>query len=218
MAGELLLRLAEERASGAVLCDAGTVFLRDGAVVHAESPAAPGVEALLIGGGLLPADRWQEAIDAAGARNGVARHLVDSGRVGAPVLEMLHLSAVYDAAYFALAAGSTARRFRAGVAHWLGPVCPVTAPSLLRESARRAELLASLWPHPQLDQVPVVRRDPPRPPMIGRRQRTVLDAADGKRTPSVIARLLARPAFHTLLDVRRLAAAGLIATPRPRPP
>ncbi|GDY39895.1 hypothetical protein SANT12839_007770 [Streptomyces antimycoticus] len=46
-----LTGLAAERASGALLCDAGTVYLRDGQVVHAESPVAPGIEVLLTTGG-----------------------------------------------------------------------------------------------------------------------------------------------------------------------
>ncbi|MEV4193485.1 transcriptional regulator, partial [Streptomyces toxytricini] len=37
--------------------------------------------------------------------------------------------------------------------------------------------------------------------------------ADGLRTPADLAWVLGRPAFHTLLDVRRLAAAGLVETP-----
>ncbi|MGW5698683.1 transcriptional regulator, partial [Streptomyces asiaticus] len=43
-------------------------------------------------------------------------------------------------------------------------------------------------------------RSPPRSPRI--------------RTPARIARELGRPAFHTLIDIRRLAAAGHVATPR----
>lgn len=58
---------------------------------------------------------------------------------------------------------------------------------------------------------------------MGTRQRALLAAADGERTPAELARLLGRPAFHTLLDVRRLAAAGLVETPldpgpEPAPP
>lgn len=37
----LLTRLAAERATGALLRDRGTLFLEDGRIVHAESPATP---------------------------------------------------------------------------------------------------------------------------------------------------------------------------------
>ncbi|MEV6108599.1 transcriptional regulator [Streptomyces sp. NPDC051940] len=211
---ELLLQLADQRANGAVLCDAGTLFLRHGAVVHAESPAATGLDVLLTEGGLLSYDEWERAVTEAGARHRVARRLVETGRVPGSALEMFHLSAMYDAAYFALGGASVPRRFRRGVAHWLGPVSPVSAESLLRESRRRADLLDALWPDARLDHAPVQRREAVRPPRIPPRQRRVLDAADGSRTATGIARLLGRPAFHTLVDIRRLAAAGLVTAPQ----
>lgn len=42
------------------------------------------------------------------------------------------------------------------------------------------------------------------------RQRHVLELVDGVRTASDIAQVLGRSAFHTLVDLRRLAAAGLV--------
>ncbi|MFD8793821.1 hypothetical protein ACFV1T_24220, partial [Streptomyces vinaceus] len=47
----LLTRLAAERATGALLRDRGTLFLEDGRIVHAESPATPGLDVLLTTGG-----------------------------------------------------------------------------------------------------------------------------------------------------------------------
>ncbi|WP_431985365.1 transcriptional regulator [Streptomyces qinglanensis] len=43
------------------------------------------------------------------------------------------------------------------------------------------------------------------------RQLRILELADGNRTATDIARALGRPAFHTLVELRRLAAAGLVA-------
>jgi hypothetical protein len=66
-------------------------------------------------------------------------------------------------------------------------------------------------PWPAADAQPVV-------PRAGRGgvpnpgQRAVLEAADGSRTPAQIAWLLGRSAFTTVLDVRRLAAAGYVET------
>lgn len=52
-----------------------------------------------------------------------------------------------------------------------------------------------------------------------RRRRAVLEAADGRRTPAEIALLLGRSAFGTVLDIRHLAAGGLIeSTPSLPPP
>ncbi|MFD9240891.1 transcriptional regulator, partial [Streptomyces sp. NPDC059556] len=58
----MLVRLAAEKATGALLRDHGTLYLVDGRVVHAESPAAPGVDVLLTNGGRLPPEGWDEAV------------------------------------------------------------------------------------------------------------------------------------------------------------
>ncbi|MEU1804476.1 transcriptional regulator [Streptomyces sp. NPDC019937] len=215
-----LAELAAERASGALLCDAGTVYLADGKVVHAESPLAPGLEVLLITGGRLTADSWREAAGHPAAAGRVGRFLVDSGRLTDAELEICHLGALFDAAWFALGPGSGPRGFQRGAAHWLGPVRPVDPVALEREIRRRGELLDSLWPYPRVDTEPVVLRRPDgHLPPVTRRRRAVLALVDGVRTPVGIARALGRPAFHTLLDVRRLAAAGYVETPRaPRTP
>ncbi|WP_395293159.1 hypothetical protein ACF9IK_05800 [Kitasatospora hibisci] len=121
--------------------------------------------------------------------------------------------------------------FEPGVRHWLGPVSAVSAKRLCREVERRRRLLDRIWPWPQLDAAPVCptgvrgavagpgdRAGRQRPPT--RRQCELLDQADGRRTPAELARLLGRSAFATTADVRRLAAAGLVATPGrnvPRP-
>lgn len=228
-----LARLAAERATGALAYDGGTLYLVDGEVVHAESPAAPGIEVLLTTGGRLPAESWREAVDRAAPRHGVGRHLVETGRLTGGELEICHLGTLFDAAFFALAPGGRPVRFRPGAAHWLGPVRPVRAAAVERETRRRLALLARLWPWEQVDTAPVVVRErdaaaPSRPgertpadqsgpvataAAVTRRQRAVLNLADGVRTPGTIARLLGRPAFSTLLDVRRLAAARYIETP-----
>ncbi|MCF3960742.1 transcriptional regulator [Streptomyces fuscigenes] len=210
----MLTRLAEERATGALLRDHGTLYLSEGRIVHAESPSAPGVDVLLTAGGRLPRTGWQEAVDKAGARREVARFLVDSGRVGGGELEICHLGAMFDAAFFALAPGSGPTRFRYGVAHWFGAVRPVSAAAVERETLRRRELLDSVWPYASADTAPVVAREPAPGQLVPRRQRDVLALADGTRTPAAIAWALGRPAFHILLDIRRLAAAGLVDTPK----
>lgn len=215
----VLGRLAAEGATGALLRETGTLYLRDGRVVHAESPAAPGLETLLVVSGRLPAEHWRHAVDRAGAQRRVGRFLVESGRLALGELELCHLGALFDAAFFFLVPDGGPTRFRRGAAHWLGPIRPVPAEAVARETARRAERLAALWPYPPVDTAPVVRRAAVDAPKLTGRQQAVLAAADGVRTPPAIARLLGRPAFHTLVDVRRLAAAGHIETPRaPAPP
>ncbi|MFK4596223.1 hypothetical protein RKD30_002890 [Streptomyces pristinaespiralis] len=179
----MLLRLAEERATGVLVRDHGALYLAEGQVVHAESPAAPGIEVLLTAGGRLAPEGWQEAVARAGARREVARFLVDSGQVTGGEMEICHLGALHDAAFFALAPGSGPTRFRYGVAHWMGAVRPVPAVVVAREARRRRGLLDSVWPHSEVDAAPVRCRPPGHGASATPRQRTLLELADGVRHP-----------------------------------
>lgn len=218
----MLTRLADEQATGALIREHGTLYLADGRIVHAESPATPGMDVLLTAGGAVRAEGWSEAVDRAGARQRVGRYLVEQGRLTAGALELCHLGALFDAAYFTLAPSSGPSRFRYGVSHWFGAVRPVPVAAVERETLRRRELLRRIWPEPDTDTAPL-RRTPGGGPTVPPRRRRVLDLVDGARTASQIALALGRPAFHTLVDLRRLAAGGLVAAvpeppPRPAPP
>ncbi|MBW1596002.1 transcriptional regulator [Streptomyces sp. JJ38] len=212
-AERILGELSADRATGALTGTGGTLYLYEGEIAYAESPLAPGVEALLAAEG-----RVARAAARTGHRRTVARRLVESGSIPRGELEIRCVSALFDAAYFVLAPESDGGpgRFRPGAEHWLGAVRPVGAAVLAREIRRRRRLLEDLWPGPGIDTRPVVIR-PGGTDRVSPRQRAVLAAADGCRTPAEIARLLGRPAFHTLVDIRRLAAAGHLA-PGPEPP
>lgn len=214
----MLMRLADERATGAFLRDQGTLYLAEGHVVHAESPSAPGLDVLLTVGGALPEQGWQEALTRAGARHEVGRDLVGSGRVTAGELELCHLGALFDAAFFVLGPASGPTHFRYGVTHWFGRVRPVPTAAVERETRRRHALLDSVWPCPDVDTAPVVPRPTAPGQTVTGRQRAVLRLADGVRTPKAIAWALGRPTFHTLVEIRRMAAAGLVESPRTRAP
>ncbi|MFF7390972.1 hypothetical protein ACFZAE_21350 [Streptomyces scabiei] len=218
----MLSRLAAERATGVLLRESGSLYLSEGKVVHAESPRSPGLDVLLATGGILDSDGWREAVDTAGAGLRVGRFLVDSGRVARGALELCHAGALFDAAYFVLGPSSAPASFRYGAAHWLGPIRPVPVATVEREARRRRDLLHRIWPDPATDEAPLVRAVGPDAPPVPARQGAVLGQVDGFRTASEISRSLGRPAFHTLVDVRRLAAAGLISTarrgPAPAPP
>ncbi|MGK3940447.1 hypothetical protein ABK046_18670 [Streptomyces caeruleatus] len=242
----MLTRLAAERATGVLVRERGALHLADGKVVHAESPAAPGADVLLAAHGTLDADVWRQALaesiaSAGGAGTGArrltgaevvhraGRRLVADGLLTPGALEMCRLTALYDAAYFALAPSSTPGRFRyssedgpdgasdgppepdgtPGVPH------PVPVADLERETLRRRDLLHHIWPDALPDELPLTREHRPASPPLPARRQAVLARVDGIRTASEIARELGRPAFHTLVDVRRLVAAGVVS---PRPP
>ncbi|MEU4045808.1 transcriptional regulator [Streptomyces antibioticus] len=214
----MLNRLAAERATGVLERERGSLYLAEGRVVHAESPLAPGLDVLLLTHGTLDPTVWRAAVERADQRYGAARLLLDTGRIPRGALELCHLGALYDAAYFALAPSSTPGRFVYGTGHWLGPLLPVPVDALERETVRRRELLDRVWPDPLADGAPLRRTEAVAAPPATARQRAVLALVNGVRTASDIARELGRQAFHTLVDVRRLAAAGLLTALLPPPP
>ncbi|MFJ2514043.1 hypothetical protein ACIPEL_14460 [Streptomyces griseoviridis] len=322
----MLTRLAAERATGVLVREGGSLHLADGLVVHAQSPSAPGLGILLTAHGVLTADDWSAAVAATGDPARAGRHLVDAGRLTPGALELCQLSALYDAAYFALSPSRTPGRFRyatpedppgpaepaepadatgiprppgtslptgtpqqagtprpaatagtAGTAEIAattgrqgaadtgaaaatdgtgggsspatgttatpgaptgqGPTPGTGAPpgtytgtgtptgtaspasimfrplpvaALERETYRRRALLHRIWPDPRPDEAPLIVSTRTAAPALTRRQRTLLDRVDGVRTATDLARELGRLAFHTLVDVRRLTAAGVI--------
>ncbi|WP_086728256.1 hypothetical protein [Streptomyces carpinensis] len=207
----MLTRLAAEKASGVLVRERGTLYLAEGRVVHAESPLAPGLDTLLTAYGTLTAEAWRDAVARAGDRHGAAQLLLSGGQLAEGALQLCHLGALYDAAYFALAPSSAPGRFRYGVAHRLGPVLPVPVAALERETLRRRDLLHSIWPDPRADSAPLARTRTTAVPKLTVRQQILLERIDGTRTAADLARELGRQAFHTLVDVRRLASAGLVA-------
>ncbi|MFB9466825.1 transcriptional regulator [Streptomyces cinereospinus] len=213
----MLTRLAAERATGVLVRATGTLYLAEGRVVHAESPLAPGLDVLLTAHGTLDAGAWRDAVERAGEPDTADRLLLDRGRLAPGALELCHLSALYDAAYFALAPSGVPGSFRYGARHWLGSVHPVPAGAVEHETLRRRALLHRIWPDPATDSAPLERLGTAAAPAVAPRQGAVLARVDGLRTATDIARELGRPAFHTLVSLRRLAAAGLVA-PRPALP
>ncbi|GCD38784.1 hypothetical protein OEIGOIKO_06603 [Streptomyces chrestomyceticus JCM 4735] len=214
----MLSRLAEAHATGALQCGPGTLYLVSGRVVHAESPASPGLEVLLTTGRRVPRAVWDEALERAGIPDHVPCRLVKEGLLSPGQAEVWWLTALFDAAFFALAPRSGPSRFQHGfVREGGGRQRSVAADRVLRETRRRRRLLDGRWPGPEIDTAPVLRR-PATGPGVPVRLAAVLALADGTRTPAAIARELGRPAFHVLLEVRRLAVAGLLVLRPSEPP
>lgn len=217
----MLNRLAAERATGVLVRECGTLHLVEGEVVHAESQCAPDLGVLLAAHGTLGPETWREAVARADERRPVGRLLVDAGHLTEGELELCHLGALYDAAYFTLAPSSTPGRFRYGTAHRPGTARPVPVAALEHETLRRREMLHRVLPDARTDSAALIRADPARRPSLTHRQRAVLERVDGVRTATDIAHELGRRAFPVLVDVRRLAAAGLVlpvAAPGPPVP
>jgi hypothetical protein len=219
--GRRLTQAAGERQTGTLVVGGhpgGMVHLLEGAVVYAESPAAPGVGELLTASGRLAGRTWRAALDAGAKDAQVGRLLLDQGHLTQGELELCVLGAIYDAAYFALSPATAPVEFREGATHWLGPVIRVDPAAVNREARRRARLLEEIHPQPRFDTAPV--SPVPRPPVeritLTAEQWELLAHADGQRTPADLALLLGRAGFATILQLRRLAAQGLIELPEVR--
>jgi hypothetical protein len=221
--GRLLTQVAGERRTGALVVGGqpgGTVYLIDGRVTQAESPAAPGIGELLTASGRLAGRTWQAALDAGTAPARVGRILLDQGHLTQGELELCVLGAIYDAGYFTLAPSSAPVDFLEDATHWLGPIISVDPAALNRESRRRSRLLDEIFPDPRIDSAPVI--PVPRPPReritLTSPQWELLVHADGQRTPADLAQLLGRAGYATIQELRRLAAAGLLELPAARAP
>ena len=222
--GRLLTQAAGERQTGALVVGGhpgtvlpgGTVYLHEGSVVYAESPAAPGVGELLTASGRLAGRTWQAALDAGTSRAQVGHLLVGQGHLTQGELELCVLGATYDAAFFALAPAAAPVEFIEGAMHWLGPVIRVEPAAVTREARRRTRLLDEIHPDARIDTAPVI--PVPRPPLervtLTAPQWELLVHADGQRTPADLAQLLGRAGYATIQELRRMAALGLLELPR----
>jgi hypothetical protein len=217
----LLTQVAGDRQTGALVVGGhpgGAVYVLEGRVIYAESPAAPGVGELLTSSGRLAGRTWQAALDQGTSTARVGRLLVEQGHLTQGELELCVLGATYDAAYFALSPADAPVEFLGGAMHWLGPVAHIDPSAVNREVRRRAKMLDAIFPDVRVDTAAVT--PVPRPP----RERISLTAlqwellvhADGQRTPADLALLLGRAGFATIAELRRLAAAGLLELPEVR--
>ncbi|GAA1624842.1 DUF4388 domain-containing protein [Actinoplanes couchii] len=221
--GDLLLQASDTRQTGALVVagnPGGAVYLVEGRVMYAESPAAPGVGELLTSSGRLAGRTWQQALDIGGTTARVGRLLVEQGHLTQGELELCVLGSTYDAAYFVLSDRSAPAEFRAGATHWLGQVVHIDAAAVDHEVGRRIQLLDDIFPNPRIDVAPVipVSRPPRERITVTAPQWELLVQADGQRTPADLAQLLGRAGYAIIQELRRMAAAGLIELPEERVP
>lgn len=192
----------------------GVIFIREGLVNGAESPAAPSVDRLLTAAEVVDERVWETI------PSRPARALVEGGHVTAAEIELCAIGALYDAAFFVLSTEKAELRFAPDIEHWLGAECTVTADQLCDHVVRQRRILDEVHPSDVTDTAavrPVLRPGLDRVLLSGLQWEIVLHA-DGRRTPQELAGLLGRAAYAVTLDVRRLAAAGLVLPPEPAEP
>ncbi|GAA4594323.1 hypothetical protein GCM10023194_60850 [Planotetraspora phitsanulokensis] len=212
----VLTRLAADNATGSLRVGKdGTVYLTGGRVSYVECATTPGVEELLTASGRISASGVRGIRQASGPEADGGDLLVQKGVLSRGELEFCVLGATLDASFFLLRPAGTPRsRFKEGDTHWLGTHWYFDVPGLFRECERRRARLEQAWPSGELDGqavVPVGRLNGGHVLLTASQWELVL-AADSTATPLDLARRLGRPAYSTLLAVRELAAAGLLAT------
>lgn len=227
--GRFLVRFSREGFSGVLRVEGapgGTLWIRDGLLVAATTPAAPGPESLLLRSGRVSEREWTDAYAAGAPRDRLAAELAERGVVGAAGLEAVCLAALFDAVFAMVLCGAESCGAEpAGPDDHLPllPVLPgVGVERLARETARRMELAAT-WRGLGLSMR--VRPVPPAVPaftLLGsdRIRAAVLERANGRRTPRDIAFVLGKGLFAVMSEIARMVEEGVLdpeATPERGP-
>ncbi|GIF68625.1 hypothetical protein Ais01nite_66600 [Asanoa ishikariensis] len=215
-----LTQLTSAGATGALhIGTEDCIYLVNGSVVFAESGSSPSIGDLLTASDRLAPQTWLAALATGGAVGKAdvrpPAWLVQQGHLTHGELELCVLGAIYDAAYFALGSASALLRFIDGETHGMGSVTSVDPAVLAREVARRRKLLDEIYHEPGVDHAVIVpvRRPPVPRVVLSALQWEIVGRADGTLNPIGLAKELGRAGYAVLTEVRRLAAAGLIALP-----
>jgi len=217
-----LIRRGTERFSGVLLVEGhqrGTILMKDGRIVAATTPSAPGPEALLLRSGRIPEPQWSQAYSVAAPEGRLAEELVSRGLLGTAGIDVLTQTAVVDAV-FAMALSGVQRC----VAEPVGPdsvtaILPnepgMDVARVTRELTRRLAHAAD-WQTAglRIDSRPRPVTDREIPPLSPDRQ-AIMAKANGRRTSRDIAFTLGRGIFSVMTDLSTLLADGLI-TLQPR--
>ncbi|MFJ3666121.1 MarR family transcriptional regulator [Streptomyces sp. NPDC090106] len=209
-----LLACAREEFTGELRVDGtpgGVLYLRNGFVVGADSPGAPGPEALLLRSGRITGEQWATLVRESGGLRWPASGLIAGGYAGAAQLRVVCVMALHDAA-FAIAAGKVQECERATGAEPLATVAVGEPPGrLLQDATRRLAALATL-PY-------AVRPDRERPTAVPEAEpRTELQydlftRADGRSTARDLAFRTGRGVYTVTVEIARMLAEGLLACP-----
>lgn len=217
-----LTALCEQRFTGVLRIEgspAGAMHLREGLIAGIVTPGAPGPESLLLKSGRITEREWSAAYAAGAAEERVAEQLTAAAGIGAAELEVVTVSALYDAA-FALALNRPERwQAEPGAVNLPLPVRPGVHPrDLLRENRRRLSELSQRWGSPQqLVMQRVTGRAAPSG-VANARFRDILLHANGRHTPRDIAFLVGRGTFAVVTDIVSMTARGLLdGRPAPAP-
>ncbi|GAA3412279.1 hypothetical protein [Streptosporangium vulgare] len=211
--GRFLLRFSREGFSGVLRVEGGpggALWVRDGLVMAATTPAAPGPESLLLRSGRVSEKDWTDAYATGAPAGRLAAELAGRGVIGEAALEAVCLAALFDAVFAIVLSGvesCAAEPAGPGDRLPLLPVLPgIGHDRLARETARRMEH-AERWRRLGLSmRVRPVPPVVPAPTLLGadRIRRAVLERATGRRTPRDIAFVLGKGLFAVMSEIARM--------------
>lgn len=212
-------RRGRERFTGTLRLDGspgGTVAMRDGLVVAAASPAAPGPEPLLLRSGRIAEADWTAAFSAGAPRGRFAAELVRRGLLGSAGVEVVTRTAVVDALFAMALRGVHTCTAEAEGAPPLLPADPGLEPGWLARELTRRLTRADEWQARGLtaQSRPWATRARETAPLNASR-RAILDRANGRRTPRDIAFAVGRGLYSVMTDLATLLDDGLAALDAP---
>lgn len=115
----------------------GSLYLLNGLITYAESPAHPDIRERLVTTGRLSEETWRAAFAAGFADQQVGALLVQQGHLVPGELACRVLAAICDATDALLRSDDAPVSFVPDERHWLGPVAQLELTALIRETARR---------------------------------------------------------------------------------
>ncbi|GAA0965206.1 hypothetical protein GCM10009555_004080 [Acrocarpospora macrocephala] len=202
----------------------GTVFLRDGLVVAASTPASPGPESLLLRSGRVSEEAWNLAFTAGAPSGHLAAELVAQSAIGTAGLEVVCLSAIFDAVFAMELFGVETCEPETTGPHGLLPPLPVlpgiTTDRLVRDLSRRMAMTAAwqeIGVYPQCRPV-AIRPLPESSLQVEKIRQDVLLKCNGRRTPRDIAFVLGQGLYVVMQEIASLAEAGLLEPSLPGAP
>jgi len=213
-----LTRRGRERFSGTLRFhggQSGSVVMKDGTVVAASTPAAPGVESLLLRSGRISEAGWREVFDEAAPYGQLSTELVERGLLGAAAVEVLTQTAVFDAIFAIALCGVSSCTAEPATPDDLAPLLPVQpgleTDRVVRETARRLEVAAGwqrlgLTIHSRPRRLPVEHSAATAPT-----RSEILAKVNGRWTTRDVAFSLGRGLFSVMTDLAVLMKDGLIA-------
>ncbi|GAA1006695.1 hypothetical protein Aple_030460 [Acrocarpospora pleiomorpha] len=202
----------------------GTVFLRDGLIVAASTPASPGPESLLLRSGRVSEEAWNLAFTAGAPSGHLAAELVAQSAIGSAGLEVVCLSAIFDAVFAMELFGAETCEPETTGPHGLLPPLPVlpgiTSDRLVRDLTRRMAMTA-VWQEIGVYAQcrPKAIRPLPEPSLpVEKIRHDVLLKCNGRRTPRDIAFVLGQGLYVIMQEIASLVEAGVLDSGSPAAP